>query len=117
MVKTITIDGRELTLKATGMTPIIYSNEYPGEDMIVEMQRLMSANKNNDVIPPGLLEVLAKIAFVMARAGDPEMEAKTWEEFLDGFDLLPIYELLPAVVELWGMNTTSTSTRKKVSGQ
>ena len=45
MVKTINIDGRVLTLKATGMTPIIYSNEYPGEDMIVEMQRLMSATR------------------------------------------------------------------------
>jgi len=117
MVKTINIDGRELTLKATGLTPIKYANEYSGEDMIVEMQKLMAANKSEDVIPPGLLTVLAKTAFIMARDGTPELEQNTWEEFLDSFDLLPIYDLLPVVIELWGKNTKSTSVRKKASGQ
>ena len=116
MEKIITIDGREVAFKATGATPLVYSQLFPGEDFLVDMQKLMKDAGKGDELPPHMLEIFAKIAFVMARQADPE-QPKDVYEFLDQFDMFSIYDIMPQIIELWNLNTKGRSVRKKANGQ
>jgi hypothetical protein len=61
------------------------------------------------------LEAFEKIAYIMARsgAGNPADFPETPEDWLDQFDMFSIYEVLPEIVELWGINQKTLSQRKK----
>ena len=49
------------------------------------------------------LEMLETIAFIMAKHADPEIP-DTPEEWLDEFNTFSIYQVLPKLIELWGLN-------------
>ena len=116
MEKEINIEGKLVKFKATGATPIFYSQLFPGEDFLVSLQTLVKhAGKDGD-IPPNVLETFAKVALVMARQADPS-QPDNIIDFLDQFEMFSIYDILPQILELWNLNTKGRSTRKKDSGQ
>ena len=49
------------------------------------------------------LEMFENIAFVMAKHADASIP-NTLEEWLDGFNTFSIYQVLPQLIELWGLN-------------
>lgn len=57
----------------------------------------------------------------MARHADPANVPDSPEEFLDQFNTFSIYQILPQLIELWGLNVqTEVESRKnlaKVSGK
>ena len=57
----------------------------------------------------------------MARHADPANVPDSPEEFLDQFNTFSIYQILPQLIELWGLNVqTEVESRKnleKVSGR
>ena len=58
------------------------------------------------------LTMFEDIAYTMAKhadAGVPE----TPEEWLDGFNIFSIYGILPQIVEMWKLNSATTSESKK----
>ena len=59
--------------------------------------------------------------WLMARHADPAKVPDSPEEFLDQFNTFSIYQILPQLIELWGLNVqTEVESRKnleKVSGK
>ena len=52
------------------------------------------------------------IAYVMAKHADPEVP-DTPEEWLDRFNTFSIYQILPQIIDLWGLNVQTESESKK----
>ena len=48
----------------------------------------------------------------MAKQADANIP-ETAEEWLDGFEMFNIYNILPELLALWGANTATTATPKK----
>ena len=66
-------------------------------------------NSNLDLFS---LEMFENIAYVMAKHADPSIP-DTPEEWLDGFNTFSIYQVLPQIIELWGLNTQTDVQAKK----
>lgn len=59
------------------------------------------------------LEMFENIAYVMARHADSSIP-DTPEEWLDGFGTFSIYQVLPQLIELWGLNVQTDVAAKKL---
>ena len=115
MDKIIKIDGRDVKFRATARTPRLY-RALTGRDMIADMNRMqkrLNEVKDGDRFDVMDLQIFEDMAYIMARHADPEMETKTSDDWLDTFDMLSIYEVLPELMKLWKANTLQTSTPKK----
>lgn len=119
MEKIIEVGGKKIKFRATGATPIHYRNLFR-RDFLSEMQKLVdekeaidSGNSNQYSITS--LESFENIAYIMARsgAGNPPDFPASPEAWLDEFDMFNIYEVLPQIIELWGINQKTLSERKK----
>ena len=58
------------------------------------------------------LEMFENIAYVMAKHADPSVP-DTPEEWLDGFNTFSIYQILPQIIDLWGLNVKTDVESKK----
>ena len=58
------------------------------------------------------LEMFENIAYVMAKHADPSIPNNP-EEWLDEFNTFSIYQVLPKLIELWGMNIKTDVEAKK----
>lgn len=59
------------------------------------------------------LEMFENIAYVMAKHADANIP-DTLEEWLDGFNTFSIYQVLPQLIELWGINVQTDVSSKKL---
>ena len=59
------------------------------------------------------LEVFENIAYIMAKHADPENVPDSPDDFLERFNTFSIYEILPQLIELWGLNTATQVESKK----
>lgn len=124
MEKIVVIDGREVKLRASALIPRLYRARF-GRDMISDMRRL--ERKYNAVMADeGLTEderqeegftaldltVFENLAYCMALNGG-EHVPPTPDEWLDGFETFSIYEILPAMMDLWGNSNKTTAEPKK----
>ena len=58
------------------------------------------------------MEMFEKIAYIMANHADPGIP-DTPEEWLDNFNTFSIYQILPKLIELWGLNVQTDVQSKK----
>ena len=58
------------------------------------------------------LEMFENIAFIMAKHADPSIPDEV-EDWLDEFNTFSIYQVLPQLIELWGMNIKTDAEAKK----
>ena len=58
------------------------------------------------------LELFENIAYIMAKHADPSIPDSP-EEWLDEFSTFSIYQILPQLIELWGLNTKVEIESKK----
>ena len=54
------------------------------------------------------------IAYTMAKHADPAIPDDV-EEWLDGFNMFSIYQVLPELIKLWGLNVKTDAEAKKTS--
>ena len=59
-----------------------------------------------------IMEMFENIAFVMSKHADASIP-NTPEEWLDGFNTFSIYQVLPQLIELWGLNVQTDIESKK----
>ena len=59
------------------------------------------------------LEVFENIAYIMAKHADPENVPDNPDEWLEAFNTFSIYEVLPQLIELWGLNVETQAESKK----
>ena len=116
LTKTITIDGQAVTFKASAAIPRIYRLRFH-RDVYRDLAALQKATEDADPEDSTLdsfsLEIFENIAYVMAHHADPENVPKTPEEWLDQFGTFSIYQVLPEIIDLWGLNTQTDVTAKK----
>lgn len=105
--KTVVIDGKEVRFRASAAVPRLYRNRF-GKDIFTDLNKL-SGQTEFDVES---LEMFENIAYIMAYHADPTIP-QTADDWLEGFNTFSIYEVLPEIVELWGMNMKSNVNSKK----
>ena len=117
MVKKIEIDGREVAFRASAAIPRIYRLRFH-RDIYKDLRSLEKAIGKNTQDDSGLdvfsLEMFENIAYIMAKHADPAVP-DTAEEWLDGFNTFSIYQVLPQIIELWGLNLQTDVESKKNS--
>ena len=112
MEKVISVGGKDIRFRASGLTPKLYRQKY-GREFFADAQKLakayMDPEKEYD-IPD--LECFERLAYIMAWQGDPSIPDDP-DEWLDSLDGLVIYQVLPEVIGLWGASATQTAEPKK----
>lgn len=115
IVKKITIDDKEVAFKASAAIPRIYRLKFQ-RDIYKDLHALEKALGNGDESNSNMdlfsLEMFENIAFVMAKHADPTIP-DTPEEWLDDFNTFSIYQVLPQLIELWGLNVKTDVEAKK----
>lgn len=115
IVKKINIDGKQVPFKASAAIPRIYRLKFQ-RDIYKDLRALEKSIGNGDEAESNLdlfsLEMFENIAFVMAKHADPGIP-DTPEEWLDGFNTFSIYQVLPQLIELWGLNVKTDVEAKK----
>lgn len=115
MEKTIEIDGKQVSLKSTGATPLRYKAQFR-KDFFSEILKLGQLEKVNledkdiDYEALGSLdfEVFYNIIWTMAKTADKSIpDPITW---LDQFEQFPIMDILPQMQDMIFKNLT---TKKK----
>ena len=115
IVKKITIDDKEVAFKASAAIPRIYRLKFQ-RDIYKDLHSLEKAlgdskedNSNLDLFS---LEMFENIAYIMAKHADGTIP-DTPEEWLDDFNTFSIYQVLPQLIELWGLNVKTDIEAKK----
>ncbi|ADU27368.1 hypothetical protein [Ethanoligenens harbinense] len=115
VTKTITIDGQEVTFRASAAIPRLYRNKFH-RDIYRDLNELQKgideSNAENSNLDTFSLELFENIAWLMAKHADSSVP-DTPEEWLDAFNTFSIYEILPQIIELWGLNTEQQVSSKK----
>ena len=115
IVRKVEIDGKQVPFKASAAIPRTYRIKF-NRDIYKDLRSLEKAvgegdeeNSNLDLFS---LEMFENIAYVMAKHADPNIP-DTPEEWLDEFNTFSIYQVLPSIIELWGLNVQTEVESKK----
>nr|DAE59836.1 MAG TPA: tail assembly chaperone [Caudoviricetes sp.] len=115
LIKKIDIDGKQVPFKASAAIPRIYRIKF-NRDIYKDLSALeISIGKGNEKesnLDLFSLEMFENIAYVMAKHADPEISDSP-EEWLDEFNTFSIYQILPQLIELWGLNVKTDVEAKK----
>ena len=124
--KIVTIDGKPVKMRASALIPRLYRVRF-GRDMVADMRQLQKAFAKAQSLPATATEeerqdaqlsvldltLFENVAYMMAKHAGNQIPDSP-EEWLDSIEgVVSIYEILPAILELWGMNNHTTSIPKK----
>ena len=113
--RNIEIDGKEVAFKASAAIPRIYRLKFQ-RDIYKDIAQLEKSLGDNTEEESNLdlfsLEMFENIAFIMAKHADPSIPDEV-EDWLDEFNTFSIYQVLPQLIELWGMNLQTEAEAKK----
>lgn len=116
MTKKIQIDGKDVVFKASAAIPRIYRLKFH-RDIYKDLRDLEKAVDSSSAEESNLdlfsLEMFENIAYIMAKHADPTAVPDSPEEWLDEFSTFSIYQVLPEIIELWGLNIQSDVESKK----
>ena len=123
LTKKIEIDGKEVLFRASAAIPRLYRIKFR-RDIYKDLAQLEKAvdtsTEDGSMLDTFSLELFENIAYMMARHADPNIP-DTPEEWLEDFNTFSIYQVLPQIIELWGLNVeTEVKNRKnleKLSGK
>ena len=115
IVKKITIDDKEVAFKASAAIPRIDRLKFQ-RDIYKDLHSLEKAlgdsDEDNSNVDLFSLEMFENIAYIMAKHADGTIP-DTPEEWLDDFNTFSIYQVLPQLIELWGLNVKTDVEAKK----
>ena len=115
LIKKIEIDGKQVPFKASAAIPRIYRIKF-NTDFYKELSALEKSigkgNEKESNLDLFSLEMFENIAYVMAKHANPGIPDSP-EEWLDEFNTFSIYQILPQLIELWGLNVKTDVEAKK----
>ena len=115
LTQTIEIDGQPVKFRASAAIPRIYRLRFH-RDIYKDLSLLEKSVSKQDEDNSGLdlfsLEMFENIAYIMAKHADPDIP-DTPEDWLDNFNTFSIYQILPKLIELWGLNVQTDVQSKK----
>ena len=115
MIQKIEIDGKQVPFKVSAAIPRIYRIKFH-RDIYKDLDALGKAVGNGDEGSSHLdmfsLEMFENIAYIMAKHADAAIPASP-DEWLEQFNTFSIYEILPQLIDLWGLNVETQVKSKK----
>lgn len=126
MEKTILVDNKPVRMRASALVPRLYRFQF-GRDLIKDLNQLQKAytnaikaaesaqteeEKQDAQLSAMDLTIFENLAYIMARHADNTLP-NTPEEWLEGFSMFSIYEVLPEILALWEDSSATTSAVKK----
>ena len=113
---TITVDGKEVTLRASAAVPRLYRIKFR-RDIILDMQAVARAMEDKDktgqALPLEALELFENMAYIMAKHGDKDAVPDSPDEWLEEFSTFSIYKIFPVLQALWEGNMEALDLAKK----
>ena len=108
MEKVIKVGGKDVVFKATAATPMKYRNAFPGKDLFKDLITLDSiTDEEGNVSFEGIdMGIFERVAYIMS---DAYMKHVGFEEWLDGFELMDIMNVLPEIMDIWEGNMVTQS--------
>lgn len=114
LIKELTIDDKKVKFKASAAIPRLYRIKF-GRDIYKDLNTLeksMSRKNQGKDIDVFSLEMFENIAYIMAKHADKTVP-NSIDEWLDCFNTFSIYEVLPEIIKLWGLNVKTDIISKK----
>ena len=115
VTKTIEVDGKEVQFRASAAIPRLYRKKFH-RDIYNDLNELQKGIDESDAEISNLdtfsLELFENIAWLMAKHQIHDVP-DTPEDWLDQFNTFSIYEILPQIIELWGLNVEQQVESKK----
>ncbi len=120
--KTITVDGIEVPFKASAAVPRLYRIKFRRDiykdfaalqTSVQETGARLAGDEEGSNLDIESLEVFENIAYIMAKHADPENVPDNPDDWLEAFNTFSIYEVLPQLIELWGLNVATQAESKK----
>ena len=114
--KTITVDGIEVPFKASAAVPRLYRIKFRRDiykDFAALQTSVQDGDEEGSTLDIESLEVFENIAYIMAKHADTENVPDNPDEWLEAFNTFSIYEVLPQLIELWGLNVETQAESKK----
>ena len=115
LTKKIEIDGKEVLFRASAAIPRLYRIKFR-RDIYKDLAQLKKAvdtsTEDGSMLDTFSLELFENIAYMMAKHADATIP-DTPEEWLEDFNTFSIYQVLPQIIELWGLNIESEVKSKK----
>ena len=121
----INVDGKMLAFKASGMTQITYDSLFRGRNFLNDIMSLRDIRSDIDAagddmtkvnISPADLRIFANVCYTMRYQAMSSSEKKAFRikyptayDWLDDLDTFDIYTILPQVMDLWNLDSISTS--------
>ena len=114
--KTIEIDGNPVEFRASALTPYLYNEKF-GRDFLIDMQKVTAEvegqNPDASMISAESLRVFADMAYIMYLSAHPDEKYESADEWLDQFSMFSIYQIMPEISGLWGLNNKTTVPERK----
>lgn len=116
VTKKIEIDGKEVEFRASAAVPRMYRLKF-GRDIYKDLRVLEKSVGENEEDASNMdlfsLEMFENIAFIMAKHADPAGVPSEPDEWLEEFNTFSIYQILPQLIDLWGLNVQTQVEAKK----
>ena len=113
--KNIPIDGIDVPFKASAAVPRLYRLKFRRDiyQDFAALQKSVGENtEESSALDIESLEVFENIAYIMAKHADAAIPASP-DEWLEQFNTFSIYEILPQLIDLWGLNVETQVKSKK----
>ena len=124
--KTVMIGDKEVRMGASALIPRLYRIKF-GRDMVTDMRQLQKKFEKARNLPKDAtdeeredaefsaldLTIFENVAWLMIRHAGEEIpnDPDEWLDSIDG--VFSVYEILPAILELWNFNGKTTSVPRK----
>ena len=114
--RTIEIDGKAVEFKASAAIPRIYRLKFQ-RDIYKDLAELEKSvgknNEQNSTLDSFSLEMFENIAYIMAKHANPKTVPDSPEDWLEEFNTFSIYQVLPGLIKLRGLNVQTQAEAKK----
>lgn len=91
---------------------LLFQNVHIYKDMAALEKSIDKNDEEASPLDSFSLEMFENIAYIMAKHADPTIP-DTVEDWLDEFNTFSIYQVLPELIDLWGMNVATQAESKK----
>jgi hypothetical protein len=124
MLKIITVKGEDGTdvkvpMRADASVPRLYRMKF-GRDIFKDLgeldSRMKKAKTEGEQLSAFDLDMFENVAYILAKHADKTVPENP-DEWLERFSMFSITEILPEILELWGLNMQTASVPKKKNGQ
>lgn len=115
---TITVDGKEVTLRASAAVPRLYRIKFR-RDIVIDMKRITEdmekkkKKKNGFDLPMETITIFENVAYIMAKHGDKDHVPDSPDAWLDTLNTFSIYKVFPVIEALWAENLEALDIAKK----